>query len=124
MQPERDHQFEGEHVGFGIQSNRKYRDTWPGGYFSFTLKVLPHEEQELVVSYTREIEHMNSFDLTIDGTRLENGKLILEEMNTFVLLKYEIPYSLTVAKDAVTIKFSAHQGEKVPKVFGIRMVKK
>jgi uncharacterized protein len=124
MQPERDHQFEGEHVGFGIQSNRKYRDTWPGGYFSFTLKVLPDEEQDLVVSYTREIERMNSFDLTIDGTKLENGKLELEEMNTFVLLKYEIPYRLTASKDAVTIKFSAHQGEKVPKVFGIRIVKK
>jgi uncharacterized protein len=123
MQPERDHEFEGEHVGYGVLSNRKYRDTWPSGYFSFTLEVLPNQVNHLVVMYTKEIEVIQSFDITINGVILEKGQIESEEMNKFVLVKYEIPYHATVDKSRVKVKFCAHEGQKVPKVFGIRVVK-
>lgn len=123
MQPERDHEFEGEHVGYGILSNRKYRDTWPGGYFSFTLNVLPDRPNHLLVMYTKEIENMNSFDLTADGAKLQKGEALLEELNTFVLLKYELPLNLTAGKKTVRVQFRANEGQKVPKVFGVRMVR-
>jgi uncharacterized protein len=123
MQPERDHEFEGEHVGYGVLSNRKYRDTWPSGYFSFTLEVLPNQVNHLVVMYTKEIEVMQSFNITVDEVILEKGQIELEEMNKFVLVKYEIPYHATVDKSRVKVKFCSHEGQKVPKVFGIRMVK-
>jgi uncharacterized protein len=123
MQPERDHEFEGEHVGYGVLSNRKYRDTWPSGYFSFNLGVLSNQVNHLIVMYTKEIETMQAFDITVDGVILENGQIELEEMNKFVLMKYEIPYHATKDKSRVKIKFSAHEEQKVPKVFGIRVVK-
>jgi uncharacterized protein len=123
MQPERDHNFEGEHVGYGVLSNRKYRDTWPNGYFSFNLEVLPEKQNSLVVMYTTEIETMNSFDITIDGYLLHEGQIVGDEMNKFVLVRYKIPYSVTEGRNMVKIKFKAHVDKKVPKVFGIRIVK-
>ena len=123
MQPERDHEFAGEHVGLGIHSNRKYRDTWPNGYFAFTLKVLPDQPNYLIVMYTKEIESMNSFDLTVDGILLDKGIVEQEELNKFVLIRYEIPAETTVGKEKVKVKFRAHPGQKVPKVFGIRIIK-
>ncbi|WHY01272.1 glycoside hydrolase family 127 protein [Neobacillus sp. DY30] len=123
MQPERDHEFEGEHVGYGVQSNRKYRDTWPSGHFSFTLKVQSCQQNHLVVMYTKEIETMKSFDITVDGVKLENGQVELVELNTFVQVKYEIPNHVTVDKGKVKVTFRAYEGRKVPKVFAIRVVK-
>lgn len=123
MQPERDHDFEGEHVGLGVESNRKYRDTWPSGYFSFSLMVDSESTQALVVMYTKEIETKKSFDLSIDGHLLKDGLLELEEMNKFVLVRYEIPLSITENKTSVRIQFKAHEGCKVPKVFAVRMIK-
>jgi uncharacterized protein len=123
MQPERDHQFEGEHVGYGVQSNRKYRDTWPSGHFSFTLKVQSRQQNHLVVMYTKEIESMKSFDITIDGVKLEKGHVELVELNTFVQIKYEIPNQATIGKEQVKVTFRAHEGQKVPKVFAIRVVR-
>lgn len=123
MQPERDHEFEGEHVGYGVQSNRKYRDTWPSGHFSFTLTVQSDQPNHLIVMYTKEIETMKSFDITIDGVKLEKGQVVLVELNTFVQVKYEIPNHATAGKEKVKVTFRAHEGQKVPKVFGIRVVK-
>lgn len=123
MQPERDHEFEGEHVGYGVQSNRKYRDTWPSGHFSFTLKVQSSQQNHLVVMYTKEIETMKSFEITIDGVKLEKCQVELVELDTFVQVKYEIPNQATAGKEQVKVTFRAHEGQKVPKVFAIRVVK-
>lgn len=123
MQPERDHEFGGEHVGYGVQSNRKYRDTWPSGHFSFTLKVQTHQQNHLVVMYTKEIETMKSFDITIDEVKLEKGQVELIELNTFVQVKYEIPNHTTAGREKVRVTFRAYEGQKVPKVFAIRVVK-
>jgi hypothetical protein len=73
--------------------------------------------------YTKEIETMTDFDLTIDGVLLGEGKIELEELNTFVQVKYDIPFEVTEGKTKVKVKFNAHKDQKVPKVFGIRVVK-
>lgn len=123
MQPERDHDFQGEHVGLGVESNRKYRDTWPSGHFSFSLIVNPKTTHALVVTYTKEIEIKKCFELTIDGALLNDGLVELEEMNKFILVRYDIPRSVTENKTSVRIQFKAHEGKKVPKVFAVRMIK-
>jgi uncharacterized protein len=83
MQPERDHDFRGEHVGYGVLSNRKYRETWPSGHFTFTLNVLSDQINHLVVVYTNEIETMSSFDITVNGVKVKEGRIELVEMNKF-----------------------------------------
>ncbi|TRZ35680.1 glycosyl hydrolase [Niallia circulans] len=122
MQPERDHQFTGEHVGIGTVSNRKYRDTWPNGHFSFALKVLQDQQNSLIVAYTKkEWESMQGFDVLANDTVLREGKQEWEEMNQFVYIKYTLPES-AVTEGNTRITFRAHAEKRVPKVFELRTV--
>ncbi|MDQ0050182.1 DUF1680 family protein [Paenibacillus polymyxa] len=124
MQPERDHAFTGEHVSLGSIYNRKYRDTWPGGWFSFVMKVLPDEPVQLAVTYLKDLSRPHSdFDITADGQILGEGKLESEEMNKFETFVYELPLSLTNHKNEVTIQFKAHPQGKVAKVAGLRVIR-
>lgn len=123
MQPERDHQFTGEHVGIGTVSNRKYRDTWPNGHFSFALKVLQDQENSLIVAYTKkEWESMHGFDVLANETKLQDGKLEWEEMNQFVYIKYTLPKNV-VTEGVTRITFRAQAEKRVPKVFELRIVR-
>ncbi len=66
---------------------------------------------------------MKSFDLSIEEYRLKDGLIELEEMNKFVLVRYDIPRLLTENKTSVCVQFKAHKDRKVPKVFAVRMIK-
>ncbi|WP_081473700.1 glycoside hydrolase family 127 protein [Paenibacillus terrae] len=124
MQPERDHAFTGEHVSLGSIYNRKYRDTWPGGWFSFVMKVLPDEPVQLAVTYLKDSDRIHrDFDITADGQTLGEGKLESEEMNKFETFVYELPQPVTSQKDEVTIRFTAHPQGKVAKVAGLRVIR-
>ncbi|MFK4474443.1 DUF1680 family protein [Paenibacillus sp. RC73] len=124
MQPERDHAFAGEHVSLGSIYNRKYRDTWPGGWFSFVMKILPDEPVHLAVTYLKDADRSHrDFDIIADGQILEEGKLESEEMNKFETFVYELPLSVTAQKDEVTIQFKAHPLGKVAKVAGLRVIR-
>ncbi|WP_342416299.1 beta-L-arabinofuranosidase domain-containing protein [Paenibacillus sp. FSL R10-2782] len=124
MQPERDHAFTGEHVSLGSIYNRKYRDTWPGGWFSFVMKVLPDEPVQLAVTYLKDSDRSHhDFVITADGQRLGEGKLESEEMNKFATFAYELPLSVTSQKNEVTIQFTAHPQGKVAKVAGLRVIR-
>ncbi|MGG1639785.1 beta-L-arabinofuranosidase domain-containing protein [Paenibacillus sp. NRS-1782] len=124
MQPERDHAFTGEHVSLGSIYNRKYRDTWPGGWFSFVMKVLPDEPVQLAVTYLKDSDRSHrDFYITVDGQILGEGKLESEEMNKFETFAYELPLSVTAQKDEVTIQFTAHPQGKVAKVAGLRVIR-
>ncbi|WP_149095433.1 glycoside hydrolase family 127 protein [Paenibacillus terrae] len=124
MQPERDHAFTGEHVSLGSIYNRKYRDTWPGGWFSFVMKILPDEPVQLAVTYLKDADRPYlDFDIIADGQILEEGKLESEEMNKFETFVYELPLSVMAQKDEVTIQFKAHPQGKVAKVAGLRIIR-
>lgn len=123
MQPERDHSFEGEFVGLGKIYNRKYRDSWINGWFSFKMEVLPEEKVDLTVTYLKSNDTSVSFDLFADGQKLGTGVLESEEMNKLETIRYELPPSITSGKSAVTIKFASHQGRKVGQVAGLRIIK-
>ncbi|TQR96805.1 glycoside hydrolase family 127 protein [Paenibacillus ottowii] len=124
MQPERDHSFTGEHVGLGSIYNRKYRDTWPGGWFSFVMKVLPDEPVQLAVTYLKDLSRSHrDFDITADGQNLGEGKLESEEMSKFETFTYELPLSVTSQKREVTIRFTAQPQGKVAKVAGLRVIR-
>lgn len=124
MQPERDHQFTGEHVGLGSIYNRKYRDTWPNGWFSFVMKVLPGEPVALAVTYLKGSTPLTDFEITANGQPLGLGKLASEEMDKFETYMYELPPHVTQGQTETTIKFTAHLGCKVARVAGLRTVRK
>lgn len=123
MQPERDHRFEGEHVGLGSIYNRKYRDSWPSGWFSFVMKVLPDEPVDLAVTYIKG-PPLDGFEISADGIPLGSGRLESEEMGKFETYVYSLPPEAVQGGNEVTIKFSAHAGRKIARVAGLRTVRK
>lgn len=124
MQPERDHDFAGEHVGLGKIHNRKYRDTWANGWFSFRMKVLPSEPVDLAVTYLKGGAPLNGFDILADGVKLGQGVIESEELNKLETRIYELDTQLTDGKSDIVIKFAAHEGRKVAQVAGLRTIRR
>lgn len=124
MQPERDHSFEGEYVGLGKIYDRKYRDSWINGWFSFTMEVLPEEDVDLAVTYLKSNDTSIGFDITANGEPLGAGVLESEELNKLETIRYELPHSVTNGKTAVVVKFASHPEHKVGQVAGLRIIKR
>jgi hypothetical protein len=124
MQPERDHSFQGSaNTREGTWFNRKYRESWLSGWFSFVLQVLPDQSVDLVVMYSTASEAIDGFEMTVDGIHVNEGVEEVVESDKFVRTAYRLPRSITTGKQQVTVKFAAHPGKKVPKIFGLRTVK-
>lgn len=124
MQPERDHKFEGEHVGLGSIHNRKYRDTWPNGWFSFVMAALPDVPLNLAVTYIKQTGERSGYDILVDGQVLEGGRLESEELNKFETVVYELPEQVPTGKSELTVKFASHPGCRVAQVAGLRVVRR
>ncbi len=104
MQPERDHNFEGEDVGLGKIYNRKYRDCWINGWFSFTMEVLAEEQVDLVVTYLKSNDTSVAFDITADGKQLGLGVLDASEPLTVAIIAEKFNYN----KDYLARLFKQH----------------
>jgi hypothetical protein len=73
--------------------------------------------------FALENESIGKYDLTADGEPLGEGTKVSEELNKFIQVKFPLSSGIVQSKEKVTIKFAAHAGCKVPKVFGIRTIK-
>nr|WP_257821959.1 glycoside hydrolase family 127 protein [Salipaludibacillus agaradhaerens] len=124
MQPERDHDFKGEHVSHGSVFNRAYRSTWKNGWFSFELAVLPAIVMQLVVTYPLEEDDTIGFDIFVDEQCITNDLIRSDDLNQFTYSTYLLPYELTKGKEHVTIMFKSRAEHRVAKVSGISTVKR
>jgi len=125
MQPERDHQFQGEITGVGTLHNRAYRYAGTDGWFSFDLKVNPETETMLVVTYTSAKEMPGcEFDVLLNGSVLTEAAEGMKETNKFYNVNYSIPKASIGGEDKVSITFRAHAGRRIRRVFGLRIVSK
>lgn len=120
MQPERDHNFQGELTHTGTFAGRKYRDAWLDGWFAFDLSVLPEEPLRLVVMYAKETEAIARFGLWADDSLLEPEREEEEEGGRFIRISYPLSPQTTAGMSRITVRFAACPGCKVPKVFAIR----
>ncbi len=73
-QNERDHNQMGEKSGSGDFGDHFYRDAAEGGWFSWDLKTLPDEAQNLVLTYWGE-DRGRQFDILVDGQKLATERL-------------------------------------------------
>lgn len=56
---------------------------------------------------------------------MQEGSITSEERNTFIQRNYRrIPAEWRLGQESLTVKFAAHKGCKVSKVYGIRVVKR
>ena len=124
MQPERDHNLQGQRTEAGDAMGRKWRHAVDGGWFSFAMKVLPDEPMQLVCTFWGDDAGGRTFDILIDGKKLVTQMLEHNKPGTFYDETYPIPAALTQGKSRVTVRFQAHPGRTAGGLFGARMMKK
>jgi len=114
-QNERDHRLQGAKTE---TDGNSWRHAVDGGWFSWDLKVLPGEPQDLRVKYWGGDSGGREFDILVDGERLATLKLDNNRPGEFYEDTYPIPDQVTRGKAKVTVKFQAHTGKIAGGVFG------
>ncbi|WP_219838477.1 glycoside hydrolase family 127 protein [Paenibacillus sp. R14(2021)] len=124
MQPERDHNFQGDSSNrVGLLNRRTYRTAGQEGWFSFDLSINSTQPMMLVATFTSAQELPNSdFDILIDGERLTLEQQGFEENDKFYNVHYPLSADLLAGKEKVTIKFQGKKGRRIRRLFGLRMV--
>ncbi|CAM4077967.1 glycoside hydrolase family 127 protein [Paenibacillus alkaliterrae] len=123
MQPERDHNFQGDVTRVGLLNNRAYRNAGLDGWFSYDLKVRPETAMMLVITYTAAQEMPAcEFDILVDGKPLTDVQEGFSEMERFYNVNYVLPEESIKGNEIVTVTFQAHPGHRVRRVFGLRLV--
>ncbi len=117
------HGFKGEKTETGVFNDRRWRHATDGGWFSYTLKVLPDQPQELLVTYWGSDAGGREFDILVDGRKLATQKLENSRPGQFFDQVYPLSRELIGNKTSVTVKFQAHPGRTAGGVFGCAVLK-
>ncbi len=120
QQSETDHRLKGERTSSGDFNNKKYRHA--DGWFSYDVKVLPDQAQELCVTYWGS-DVGRTFDVLVDGVKLVTQRLRRNRPDSFYTEVTPLPEAMTKGKTGVTVRFQAQPGSTAGGVFGIRVLK-
>jgi uncharacterized protein len=123
MQPERDHNLQGERTGAGEAFGRRWRHAVDGGWFSFELNVEPGQPAELLCTYWGGDSGNRVFDVIVEGERIATQRLQANQPGRFFDVTYPIPVGITEGRERVTIRFQAHPGAMAGGLFGARMLR-
>lgn len=124
MQPERDHNFQGDSVYIETMKDRKARVANRGGWFSFDMKVMTGQPMALVVSYWGGYTGGKTFDILVDGQKIATENISGKKDGAFIDVKYNIPESLTLSANKVRVEFRGQVGSRTGPVFGVRTIKR
>lgn len=124
MQPERDHHFDGENIELGEIHERKFRKAIDGGWFSFTMKILPNEPVNMICTYWGDLGDIYKFNVFVDDQQVGSTEIIHWWGNKFVDKVYTLPAELTKGKDEIKVRFEALDKTSVAgPLFGCVIVK-
>jgi len=119
---ERDHRLQGERHAAGDFGGRKWRHA-PEGWFSWQVRVLPDQPQDLSVTYWGS-DVGRVFDVLVDGEKVATQKLHSNKPDEFFDEVYPLPSPLTKGRSQVTVKFQSHPGNTAGGVFGVRVLRR
>ena len=123
MQPERDHNVQGEKSDPVEALGRKLRHAYDGGWFSYEMKVSPGQTNALLCTWWGDETGERNFDILVDGTKIATQKLSNKRTGQFWDATYPIPVELTRGKEKITIKLQAQPGNFAGGLFGSRILK-
>ena len=121
-QNERDHQLRSERSNTGGFGDQKYRHAGDG-WFSWELKVLPDQAQDLCVTYWGSDAGGRDFDILVDGEKLATEKLSGRKPGQFYEQLYPLTAAQTKGKTKLTVKFQAHPRNTAGGVFGCAILR-
>ena len=120
-QSETDHKFQSENSRTGDFFGSKWRDA--AGWFSYEVKVLPGQPQELVCTFWGGDTGAREFDVLVAGKVIATQKLDNNKPGQHFDVSYPLPAELTQGKTGVTVKFAAHPGNVAGGLFGLKVLK-
>ncbi|MBN1924905.1 MAG: glycoside hydrolase family 127 protein [Prolixibacteraceae bacterium] len=123
MQPERDHNFEGERCWNDEHKGKKFREVDRGGWMSFELNVLKNEPMVLVLEYWGGYSGSKTFDILVNGEVIATENISAISKSKFLFFEYKIPDRLTVDKEKIKVKVLPHYGHRGGPVFTVRTIK-
>ena len=123
MQPERDHNVQGEKSNALEALGRKLRHAYDGGWFAYEMKVDSTATNELVCTWWGGDGGPRSFDILVDGTKIASQKLQNDHPGKFWDAVYPIPVELTKGKNKVTVKLQAQPGNLAGGLFFSRVLR-
>jgi uncharacterized protein len=120
-QNERDHNLKGEKTNSGDFGDHKYRDASENGWFSWDVKVISGQAQDLAITYWGE-DRGRHFDVLVDGKKLANQRLTGSHPGSYFEEVYPLGTELTAGKDKVTLKIQGSADTWAGGVFGVRVL--
>ena len=124
QQPEVDHQLQSERSSSGPLGEKHWRDAADGGWFSFTLKVLPETAQDLVCTYWGGETGNRVFDVLVDGTKVASQTLNQNKPGQFFDVTTPLSAALLAGKTVIRVRFQSQPGAMAGGLFGCRIVKR
>ncbi len=122
---ERAHQLMGEDTETGMYLNWNWRQAVRGGWFSYTMNVLPDQPMVLNITYWGADAGGRMFDILVDEKKIASQILDHLSPGKFVDVEYTIPEQCSQGKKKITIKFQAHQPRRTAGgLFGCAVVRK
>jgi hypothetical protein len=120
---EEDHDMEGQGLSTTLIGTNTGRKASRSGYFTYTMKVLPHEPMSLSCRFWGSEPKGRLFDIAIDEQVIATQKLDHNLPGKFFDLEYKIPAALTRGKTEVTVAFQAHATWTAGTVFECRTLR-
>jgi hypothetical protein len=121
-QQEREHNCQGEKSSTGMFNGRHWRHAYPGGWFSYDLKIARDRPVDLMVTYWGSDTGSRTFDVLVEDRKIGTQTLNMQKPGEFFDVTHAIPEEITNSKDKVTVRFQSHPGTMAGGVFGCRIV--
>ena len=93
-------------------------------WFSYDLPVDGSAALALVATYNSDQRRPRSFDVLVNGSRLESETQPQSSESRFYDKEYAIPADLIRDRNTITVRFEATNGLEVTPVFGVRLVRR
>ncbi len=123
MQPERDHNMQGENTEAGEGMERKWREAYHGGWFSYDLNVNTNEQLTLICTYWGGDTGRRTFNILVGDSVVVTQSLQKNNPDKYFDVKYKLPRELTRDKEKITVRFQALPDNLAGGIFGIRLVR-
>jgi hypothetical protein len=120
MQPERDHNFQGEKIAFGEAQGRKWRHASDGGSMTFDMKVNPDKKNKLVLTYWGGDSGNRRFDIIVNGKKIAEQRLENNVPGKFFDVEHLLDGEEFRGKDKISVMLKAQPGAFAGGLFGCR----
>ncbi len=117
------HHLQGMQTNHGDAAGKRWRDASGGGWFSYTLRIVPNAKVALRCVYWGSDAGQRAFHILVNGVSIAECSLNQARPGKFFSVVYPIPLSLTQGKSSITVRFQADPGNFAGGIFGLRTLR-